>query len=67
MFRSSMELSYLKKGEEDFSAKENFDEKLCISTNTWQIVQFHTKAVLNKFSEIFYRLVICDIFYVSFD
>ena len=28
MFRDSMELSYLKNGEENFSAKENFDEYL---------------------------------------
>ena len=34
MFRSNMKLSYLKNGEDNFSTKENFDEKLCIPTNT---------------------------------
>ena len=49
----------LKKLKDKFDTKQNFGQKLGISTNTWQIVDSYcAKAVLNLLSDTFYRLVI---------
>lgn len=49
----------LKKHKDKFDTKQNFGQKLGISTNSLQIVDSYcAKAVLNWLSDAFYRLVI---------
>ena len=71
LFGSSVELSYQKERWRQFQGKRELWWKVLNIYKHLANSSYHTKAVLNRFSDAFYRLMMCfhswDIFYVSFD